>query len=76
MSRNLAEREGRMEMAVKTHQNDNMIPLCELAGIFNVTKTSLKRRIDGIPLRQNTRSVLFKLTSINEELLLNWFSVL
>lgn len=71
-SRELAEQEGRILLAISALKNDQIRTVAEAARIFNVPRTSLRRRLDGHPFRPEARSNGHKMTRNEEESLIRW----
>jgi transposase-like protein len=66
------EQEGRILLAIQTFQNNNNCSICQLARDFDVSATTLTRRIAGVKSREETRANSHKLTFLEEETLVNW----
>jgi hypothetical protein len=71
-SPNSVNQEGRIQLAIKAFQNDEIPSIREAARVFEVPNTTLKRRIDGQQFRKDTRANSHKLTPEEEQSLLQW----
>jgi predicted HTH domain antitoxin len=71
-SKSSVEREGRISLAVKAIQNGQIKSVREAARIFEVPRSTLQDRLNGIKFRKETRANSYKLTPIEEESLVKW----
>ena len=60
-------KEARMILAIQALQKDPTLGVRKVADIYNVSKTTLKRRRDGTTARRDTLSPMRKLTILEEE---------
>ena len=71
-SKNPAEQEGRLLLAIQAFKNKEISSIREVARRFSIPETTLRRRLNGIQNRANSRANSSKLTSIEEESLKKW----
>jgi predicted HTH domain antitoxin len=69
---NTLEREGRLELAIKAFQNKEIASIREAARLFEIPYATLRHRLNGRPARVNLRANLHKLSSAEENLLVQW----
>ena len=62
--------EGRILLAISALQSNQISSIRTAAALFKVPKTTLIRRLQGIPLRQDTIPIQRNLSPINEEVLI------
>ena len=70
-STQLASKEGRMALAMNTYKLGYFTSVREAADTYEVPESIFRTRLRGIPAQQEYRSVNLKLTSIEEETLIN-----
>jgi transposase-like protein len=70
------EQEGRILLAIQSFQNQEKCSIRQLARDFDVSVTTLRRRISGVKSREESRANNHKLTILEEETLLNWIILL
>jgi hypothetical protein len=66
-SKNLIEQEGRIELAIQAYNNKEITSIREAARRFSIPFSSLRRRLNGVQPRANSRANSLKLTAIKEE---------
>jgi predicted HTH domain antitoxin len=66
-SRNLIEQEGRVLLAIQAIQKKEISTVQEAARLFNIPRTTLRRRLAGTTNRVETRANSHKLTKIEED---------
>ena len=71
-SRNSIEQEGRVLLAAQAIKKQEISTIREAARHFNVPKSTLSTRLQGIQNRANSRANSHKLTEIEEQSLYNW----
>jgi hypothetical protein len=71
-SRNCTEQEGRILLAIQAIKNQEISTIQEAARLFNIPRTTLRRRLAGTANRVETRVNSYKLTQIEEESLRKW----
>ncbi|CAK43098.1 uncharacterized protein An18g00210 [Aspergillus niger] len=71
-SKELVEQEGRLCLAVESIQKGHTKSIRKAARVFQVPRSTLQDRLNGLKFRKNTRANSHKLTSIEEELLEKW----
>jgi hypothetical protein len=71
-SKNLIEQEGRIELAIQAYNNKEITSIREAARRFSIPFSSLRRRLNGVQPRANSRANSLKLTAIEEESLQKW----
>ena len=71
-SKNSIEQEGRILLAIQAFKNRDIGSIALAASTFNVPRTTLRRRIDGVQNRANSRANSSKLTETEEESLEKW----
>ena len=71
-SRNSTEQEGRDLSALQAIKKQEISTICEAARRFNVPKSTLLTRLQGVQNRTNSRANSHKLTEINEQTLRDW----
>jgi hypothetical protein len=69
-SRNSAHQEGRLLLAIQAIKNKEISSLRDAVRRFNVPEPTLRRRLRGTISRAESRANSYKLTQIEEELLL------
>jgi hypothetical protein len=69
-SRELAEQEGRTLLAISALKNDQIRTTSEAARVYNVPRTTLRRRLDGHTFRLEARANGHKMTQNEEESLI------
>ena len=65
------EQEGRILLAIQAYKNEKNLSIRQLARDFDVSATTLTRRMSGVKSREETRANNHKLTSLEEETLKN-----
>jgi hypothetical protein len=75
-SRNSIEQEGRILLAISAFQKQEIRNITEAARVYNVPRTTLRRRLNGHTFRAETRANSHKLTQNEEESLVQWISSL
>lgn len=71
-SRELAEQEGRIILAISAPKNNQIRNISEAARVYNVPRTTLRRRLDGHIFRPEARANGHKMTQNEEESLIRW----
>jgi hypothetical protein len=71
-SRNSIEQEVRVLLAIQIIQKKEIFSIQEAARLFNIPRTTLRRRLAGATNRVETRANGYKLTKIEEESLRKW----
>jgi len=71
-ARKSIEQESRIQLAIQAIKNQEISSIREVARRFNVSRTSLSRRLNGTTFRGETRANRYKLTQTEEETLLQW----
>nr|XP_001398056.2 transposase [Aspergillus niger CBS 513.88] len=71
-SKELVEQEGRLCLAVESIQKGHTKSIREAARVFQVPRSTLQDRLNGLKFRKDTRANSHKLTSIEEESLEKW----
>jgi AraC-like DNA-binding protein len=71
-SQNRTEQEGRILLAIQAIKKQEIPSIRDIARQFNVPRTTLQRRVAGLPFRAETRANSHKLTEIEEESLQKW----
>nr|XP_001389896.2 hypothetical protein ANI_1_3428014 [Aspergillus niger CBS 513.88] len=71
-SKELVEQEGRLCLAVESIQKGHTKSIREVARVFQVPRSTLQDRLNGLKFRKDTRANSHKLTSIEEESLEKW----
>lgn len=66
------EQEGRILLAVSALKNQEIRSIREAARIYNVHERTLRRRLNGITSRSETRANNHKLTQNEEDSLVQW----
>ncbi|KAJ5170649.1 uncharacterized protein N7500_003432, partial [Penicillium coprophilum] len=69
---NSTKQEGRLLLAIQAIKNRDIGSISLTARTFNVPRTTLRRRIDRIQYRANSRANYSKLTKIEEKSLKKW----
>jgi transposase-like protein len=75
-SQKRAEQEGRILLAIQSYKNGKKGSIRQLARDFDVPERTLRRRIEGVKYRVETRANNQKLTILEEETLENWIILL
>ena len=65
-------REGRIGLAIASFQADPSQSICKLAAAYDVPKTTLRRRLQGVAPKHETRAVDRKLYPSEEQALVQW----
>jgi hypothetical protein len=65
-------RDGRLSLAIAAYQNNKKLKPAALARTYDVSKTTLLRRLRGTPSRLETVSVNQKLHPVEEQSLVQW----
>ncbi|EED15968.1 conserved hypothetical protein [Talaromyces stipitatus ATCC 10500] len=71
-SKYLIEQEGRILLAISDFQNGKISTIAEVARIYNIPRTTLRNRLQGIQQRSLVRANNHKLTQSEEESLVKW----
>jgi hypothetical protein len=71
-SGNLGEQEGRILLAISALKNNQIRNISEAARVYNVPRTTLRRRLDGHIFRPEARANGHKMTQNKEESLIRW----
>ena len=71
-SQKLTEQEGRILLAIKAIQKQEICSIRQAARHFNVPLTTLQHRLNGHTMRAETRANNHKLSSNEEYSLLQW----
>ena len=71
-SRNSIEQEGRILLAIQAFKNQEISSIREVARRFNVPRSTLSTRLNGIQHRAISRANSHKLTDTEEESLQKW----
>ena len=69
-SKNLAEQEGRILLAISDFQNGRIPNIAQAAKIYNIPRTTLRNRLSGIQQRSLVRANNHKLAQFEEESLI------
>jgi hypothetical protein len=75
-SSNFAEKEERILLAISALEKQKICNICEAARFYNVSRTTLQRRLNGTASRAETRANSYKMTQIEEESLVRWILLL
>jgi hypothetical protein len=70
--KNLEEQEGRISLAISDLQNRKISNIGQASKIYNVPRSTLRRRLSGIQQRSQTRANGHKLSEFEEESLVKW----
>ena len=70
--RNSPQKEGRLALAVNSLTKNQLKSCRQAAGVFGVPETTLRRRLQGVPQQQGSRSKNRLLQEYEEERLINW----
>jgi hypothetical protein len=70
------EQEGRILLAIEARKNGVKCSLRQLARDFDVPDRTLRRRLEGVKSREETRANSYKLTILEEQTLYNWIVLL
>ena len=68
-SQNSIEQEGRILLAIQAIKNQEISNTARAAYTFNVPRSTLRRRLQGVQNRAESRANSHKLTEIGEKLL-------
>lgn len=68
----LANQEGKILLAISDLKNGKIRTVREAVRIYNVSRTTLQRRLAGIEYRAEKRANSHKMTQYEEESLLKW----
>ena len=71
-SQNSIEQEGRILLAIQAIKNQEISTVTRAACTFNVPRSTLRRRLQGVQNRVESRANSHKLTEIEEESLQKW----
>ena len=71
-SRNPAEQEGRILLAIQAFKNKEISSIREISRRFDIPRSTLRDRLSGHTERSTTRANSHKLTEIEEETLRKW----
>ena len=71
-SKNLAEQEGRVLLAISDLQNGRILHIAQAASTLKIPRTTLRKRLSGIQSRSLVRANNHKLTQFEEESLVKW----
>ena len=71
-SQNSIEQEGRVLLAIQAIKKQEISSIQEAARLFNIPRTTLRRRLAGTTNRVETRANSHKLTKIEEDSLRKW----
>jgi hypothetical protein len=71
-SQNSIEQEGRILLAIQAIKNQEISNIARAAYTFNVPRSTLRRRLQGVQNRVESRANNHKLTEIEEESLQKW----
>jgi predicted HTH domain antitoxin len=66
-SRNLIKQEGRVLLAIQAIQKKEISIVQQAARLFNIPRTTLRRRLASTTNRVKTRANSYKLTKIKED---------
>ena len=72
ISNNSIEKEGRVLLAISAIEKQEIKSISEAARVFNVTHTTLRRRLNGMTSRSQIRANSHKMTQNEEESLVQW----
>jgi hypothetical protein len=72
MSKNPAEQEGRILLAISTLKKKEISSVREAARVYHVPETTLRRRLKGATCRLEKRANSHKMTQNEEESLIQW----
>ena len=72
ISRNSAEQDGWILLAIKSIQNEEITNIREAARVYNVPWTTLQHRLNGSVFKAEKRANNHKLTQNEEESLVQW----
>lgn len=64
--------EGRIHLAMEAMKRDNRISIREAAKVFNVSRMTLARRLQGCPARRDTTPKSKKLTMTKEQVIVDF----
>lgn len=70
--KNLDEQEGRILLAISDLQNGRIQRVAQAARIYEIPRTTLQDRLNGIQQRSLVRANSHKLTQYEEESLVKW----
>jgi hypothetical protein len=70
--KDLAEQEGRILLAISDLKNGRILRVAQAARIYNITRSTLQKRLSGIQSRSLVRANNHKLTQSEEESLVKW----
>lgn len=70
--RNSSEQEGRILLAISALKRQEICNIAEAARVYNIPRTTLRRRLNGHTFRAETRANSHKLTQNEEESLVQW----
>jgi hypothetical protein len=71
-SRNSAEQEGRILLAISAIKNKQITQIAKAARVYNVPRSTLRDRLCGSNYRKDTRANSHKMTQNEEESLVRW----
>lgn len=71
-SQKLTEQEGRILLAIKAIQKQDICSICQAARHFNIPLTTLQRCLNGHTMQAETHANNHKLSSNEEHSLLQW----
>jgi hypothetical protein len=71
-SKNLAEQESPILLAISDLQSGRILHIAKAASIYNIPRTTLRKRLNGIQSRSIVRANNHKLTQFEEESLVKW----
>ena len=71
-SRKSIEQEGKVLLAISDIQNGKISSIRQAARVYNVSHTTLSRRLHGISMKAEKRANGHKLTEFEEESLVKW----
>jgi hypothetical protein len=69
---NSQEREGRIQLAIDDLKNERIRSIRQAAEIYNISRSTLQTRLNGVISRTNTRANGHKLSEFEEESLIKW----
>jgi hypothetical protein len=69
---NYQEQEGRIELAIDDLKNQKIHSVRRAAEIYDISRSTLQNRLNGMPNRSSVRPKGHKLTEFEEESLIKW----
>jgi hypothetical protein len=71
-SAQLASKEGRMALAIKSYKSGSFTSIRSAANTYGIPESTLRSRLQGRPSLEEKRSANLKLTDTEEQTLVNW----